>query len=325
MIKSVTFPLEGVGYIYKKVEKPEKPKKENRYRKTSYDEEMEAYKKKLSFYKKHKDEFVLPASKNLVGKTFEFQDGKINVLFGPNACGKTTILKAIAGTAMIEDGFTSFRKPIEFGLFEMKRNIQSIVDELKKNSSVVEWDGTPIYYDNFDKTRANSYGMFGNLVGSALQDLRDEIEYHMTSKRISAGQNTLYITNKILRICQEPISMKSLCDNQIKKFTGCNETWKKTGKTNYEYFSSYEGFEKEIYPTLVFDEMDKSLDIETVWKLYTEFLPVLVEKYKNQIILVSHSPLILTETIFNNPSYNIVSVDEDYTNSIKETLKNVKF
>ena len=121
------------------------------------------------------------------------------------------------------------------------------------------------------------------------------------------------------------MSMKEICDKQMKQFASSNDVWQKVGKANYEYLSGFEAFEKEVYPTLIFDEIDKSLDIETVWKLYAEFFPALVEKFKNQVILVSHSPLILTETVWNNPLYNIISLDNDYTNSVKETLRNVRF
>lgn len=329
MIKSVSFPEEGSGYIYEKPEKPEKPKKDYRYNRErqTYEEAMTEYKKEMAYYKKHKDEFVLPCAKNLVGKMFEFRDGKINVLFGPNASGKTTIIKAIAGNAMIDDGFSHFSEPIEFGFgFDNKQwNIHRIIQKKKKNTSIVEWDGAPIYYDNFEHTKSNSYGVFGEMVGSALQNLRDEIEYHLTSKSISAGQNTLYIMRKIMEIVNNPLSMKSICETQLKKFGNCNDVWKKVGEVNYDYFSNFKEFETEVYPTLIFDEIDKSLDIATVWQIYTAFLPAIVEKYKNQIIIVSHSPLILTESVWNSPLYNIISLDNDYTNSVKETLRNVRF
>ena len=48
--------------------------------------------------------------KNLLNRTFEFSGDKINVLFGPNASGKTTIIKTIAkyclcGDSHASDGF----------------------------------------------------------------------------------------------------------------------------------------------------------------------------------------------------------------------------
>ena len=328
MIKSVTFPEEGSGYIYEKVEKPEKPIKNSRfYREGSYEQAIETYKKEMAYYRKHKGEFITAASYNLVGKTFHFQDGKINVLFGPNASGKTTIIKSIVGNAMIDDGLTTFAEPLKFGfrLDQKEFELQPLVDAKKKNTSFVEWDGTPIYYDNFEYTKSNANGIFGAMVGSALQSLEDEIEYHLTSKSISAGQNSMYIMGKIMKIVSKPFSMKSICEGQLEKFARANDLWQMCGKANYEYFSKYERFESEVYPTLIFDEIDKSLDIATVWNIYTKFFPKIVEKYNNQIIMVSHSPLILTDKVFNNPSFNIISLDDKYTNSVKEMLKNVRF
>ena len=41
--------------------------------------------------------------KNLGEKTITFDPDKINVIFGPNGCGKTTILKAIANVCLCGD------------------------------------------------------------------------------------------------------------------------------------------------------------------------------------------------------------------------------
>ena len=49
--------------------------------------------------------------------------------------------------------------------------------------------------------------------------------------------------------------------------------------------------------TFMFDEMDKSMDIMNVAFLYGELLPALVKRFGVQIIIVSHSPLILTRNI----------------------------
>ena len=42
-------------------------------------------------YNKNKNNYILGCSSNLIGKKFIFEDKKINVIFGPNASGKTTI------------------------------------------------------------------------------------------------------------------------------------------------------------------------------------------------------------------------------------------
>ena len=104
-IKSVKYPKKGTGYLYNKLERPVKPdiytrgrykKDENRYK-----EEMDMYEKDMEYYKEHKGEYVLKCSNNLVGRKFIFDDKKINIIFGPNGSGKSTIIKSIAGVALI--------------------------------------------------------------------------------------------------------------------------------------------------------------------------------------------------------------------------------
>ena len=84
-------------------------------------------------------------------------------------------------------------------------------------------------------------------------------------------------------------------------------------------------YDKECPITLLLDEIDKSLDIETVWLLYHDILPQLVEKFGIQIICVTHSPLILTDTIYNSDKYNIISIDDEYTNNVRTLLKGNNF
>ena len=326
MITNVKFPKEGNGYLYEKYEKPEKPDKNDRRSRTPYDERLKEYNEELAVYKANKGKFILHAAYNLVGKEFAFEDGKINVLFGPNASGKTTVLRAIAGECLTEDGFTSLMEPIEFGFLAEKYDVSKVVGDLKKNTAYVQWDGAPLYYDNFAWRKEQAYGSFGGLVGSALGSLGEEIEYHLASHRASAGQNAVYILNKILRIASKKVSLKEICERQYKaRFANCNSIWKKCGEEQLEYLSKLPRYEEETYPTLMFDEIDKSLDIETVWMMYSEFFPALVKKYGCQIILVSHNPLILSEPIMENDVYNIISLDEAYTNDVRGILKGVRF
>ena len=197
MISLITFPKKGNGYLYQKYEKPEKPDKNNRRSRTSYEERLKEYNEELAHYNANKGKFILPAAYNLVGKEFSFEDGKINVLFGPNASGKTTVLRGIAGECLTEDGFTALRTPTEFGFLVEKYDVGKVIDRLKKNTAYVQWDGAPLYYDNFAWRKEQSYGSFGGLVGSVLGSMGEEIEYHLACGRASSGQHAVYILNKI--------------------------------------------------------------------------------------------------------------------------------
>lgn len=339
MIKSISFPLDGNGYIYSKPEKPEKPVKMGRefttydskthamvFNEKKYNEAMEVYKEEMKIWRKTKNDFILPCAHNLVGKTFSFEDGKINILFGPNASGKTTILKAIAGKCLITDGFTKLLEPMEmrgvsFGENATVDSIKENADRMAANTSTLDWTGNLVYYDNFASRRT---GFIGDLVGSFIENVGEEISYIIGKNSSSAGQHTAYVFNKIAKVATKQRSLKEVVEGQ-KWGNRMNDTWTAAYESQVEYFSALPDYDKDLPTTILLDEIDKSLDIETVWKLYTEVLPAFVEKKNCQFIMVSHSPLILSDDIYKSDKYNIISLDEDYTKAAKEILKKAHF
>ena len=102
-----------------------------------------------------------------------------------------------------------------------------------------------------------------------------------------------------------------------------NEHWYKTGCLALKYINEH--YSPGAKMTLLLDEMDKSLDIENTLLLYRDYLPTLQKKYDIQIILVSHSPIMLTNIVQDSPNYNFISIDKKYTKQMKELFKGVSF
>lgn len=180
MVKSLTFTGE-YGYISEKIPEPccsvrgfyinrECPDWD-RFNEEEL-QKIEKYKKEYAEWEKHKNDYNNPILvKNLLNRTFEFEPNKINLIFGQNASGKTTILKAIGGNAGTTDGYAKLLNPLGIHDFGEKASLESFKRNLTKtmgNSAIIEWDGTPIYYDNF--ANRNSYGSLGDLAGSVLGD-----------------------------------------------------------------------------------------------------------------------------------------------------------
>ena len=107
---------------------------------------------------------------NLLGKKFVFEPHKINVIFGENAAGKSTIINTLAaycqcGDADNLDGWTNinFVKPLPSHSFlssseeNDEKYVQQVVEDninrLMKNNAVVEWDGIPVYNDSFSNRK----------------------------------------------------------------------------------------------------------------------------------------------------------------------------
>ena len=343
MIKSVKFPKTGKGYIYKKAEAPgAEPKRsdfvyrkyDNKTHKDVVNEEKfksdhEYWEDAKAFYEAHKGELINPAAKNLIGRKFNFEPGKVNIIFGPNGSGKTTILKAIAGEAGIKgDGFTHPAEPSEvFGWTGDKRSVADVkkyLEGLKCNSSTVDWDGSIVYYDNLQEKLKFGMGYIGGLVGSAISSIGEEFDYRINAGKISSGQKAGWLLGKVVRLQKNGLTIKSIFDNVLNN-NRMNDVWVGSYKTQSEYFSKYDNYDKVVPMTFLFDEPEVNFDILTVWTLYSQFFPSVCEKFGTQIITVSHSPLVLAKEIAENEYINIISIVENYTEQAKELLRGMSF
>ena len=332
MIKSLTFTGE-YGYISEKLPEPIKPVKRriDMGQKLSEKEreQNKQYKKELKEWEKHKDDYNNPTlAENLLNRTFYFEPNKINLIFGPNASGKTTILKALGGIAGTTDGYAQLYSPLDVRDFEEKASIETFkrrkLQKLMCNSAIVDWDGTPIYYDNFANRK--SYGSLGDLGGSVLgNDIGTEIQYIILKDEISQGQNSLYLMNRLFNIAKQHLSYKDIFSEYINddgtyKPMAVNSAWEEAYKAQLDYYMSFENSLKNLPGTFLFDELDKSLDIINTCYLYNTALPKLVEKTGIQIIIISHSPIVLSKNIYKNEMYNIISINEDYTKECIDKL-----
>lgn len=333
MIKSLTFTGE-YGYIVDKIEEPICPvrgytegMKNPRYVNEKEKEQIKVWKKEHKEWEKHKDEYSKPhLAKNLLDRTFYFEPNKINLIFGPNASGKTTILKALGGIAGTSDGYAQLYSPLDIHDFGEEASIDTFkrkkIQKMMCNSAIVDWDGTPIYYDNFANRK--SYGSLGDLGGSVLgDDIVTEIQYIMSKDKISQGQNSIYLMSRLINIARQRLSYKDIFSKYVNddgtyKPMNVNSAWEAAYKAQLDYYMGFENSFKNLPGTFLFDELDKSLDIVNTCYLYNTVLPQLVETTGVQIIIISHSPIVLSEKIRNNEMYNIISIDEDYT---KECIK----
>ena len=273
---------------------------------------------------------------NLLGKKFVFEPHKINVIFGENAAGKSTIIKALAaycqcGAADNLDGWTNvnFVNPLSSGVFltseeekdekYMQQVVENGINRFMCNNAVVEWDGIPVYNDSFSNRKM--LGQLGELTGSVLGDGLDEALW-LTSRR-SLGEKSIAILCKMIPKLEKPFTLEE-CLSCVKKES--NSIWKNYQKALVQRLKRLNsGFSGEPVNTFMFDEIDKSMSISNVVTLYTKILPSLVEKTGCQIIIVSHSPVIITDQVYDSRFYNIINVTEGYAEECKSILSGFKF
>lgn len=165
-------------------------------------------------------------------------------------------------------------------------------------------------------------GEIGGLLGSMFNSVGEEICYRMGRNKISDGERTRLLFNRVVDIIanSKDLTMKSIIEKQMHKVA--NDTWKETERACRDYFAKFPNYDKVSGMTLLLDEVDKSLDLETVEKLYMKVFPKLKADYPYvQIILVSHSPLILSDKIYDSENYNIISLDELYTEDARQVMR----
>lgn len=154
----------------------------------------------------------------------------------------------------------------------------------------------------------------------------DEVQYIFASKEYSKGQISMWLTKKLFSIASKKYGYQDIFnefineDGSFKKFH-CNNTWEQCYKAQIEYYLSFPKALSREPGTFLFDEIDKSFDIVNIDFLYTTIFPEFIKKTGIQVIIISHSPIVLLDKIKNNKAYNFISIDRDYTEKCKQILK----
>ena len=127
-----------------------------------------------------------------------------------------------------------------------------------------------------------------------------------------------YQFSKLMKFMSKTITYNEILEPS-RKCLQSNEYWKNCFLAQEEYFKSFPmAFDPNGQNTYLFDEIDKSTDILNVNELYTKIFPSIIDKYGCQIIVISHSPLVLRNEIYNSDKYNFISMDEKYTNECRK-------
>lgn len=344
MITSIT--LDGKsGYIGEKWgddDRPEKPRRDNfRYRKwghghdivfnqEKFDADMKRWREEEKFWKEHNGKYKVECSSNLAGRKFRFSPDKVNLIFGPNASGKSTLLRAMASHAFCTDGWSGFVEPLEIDSSigdvrhdEYAAGLRKRITRMAGTSSEIEWDGSPIYWHNFENHK--SYGHIGDLQGSILRSIGEEMLYIVGSRTSSGGQKVFWQMEKLAGFMRENVTYDDIMQPWRQSYGRWvdkkGDCWGMALRVQEEYYKSFpKSFEKDGVNTYLLDEADKGMDILNTFTFYMDMLPGLAGRYGKQIIAVSHSPVVLSDEIFKSEKYNIISIDEQYTAECRRLL-----
>jgi len=195
-------------------------------------------------------------------KTLRFKAG-LNILWGRNGTGKSTLLTALARYFHCEQGGHS----VVTGNSVRAMSLDLFRDDLCTGMKV-EHDGQPVFYVN----PSQAIGLIGG--GAGFDDDFFMEGVMNTTAHISAGQTTLMRTNMVMKKLKEGVK-----EIEFKQ-------------------KPPEGIEKMLKPTsdekgpvtILLDEPDRSMDIDFARQLW-DLLPLLARE--RQIIVATHHPFAL--------------------------------
>lgn len=255
---------------------------------------------------------------NVGKKKFEFKKG-INLLYGPNGCGKSTIIKTIKGYCAIKvGGWTHPSVPSEIGIGRLNGSdyphAYSTYTPANCKALVV-WDGLPSFFNDGDvKIHELEYFFKFKTAGDGITDEND-IEKILTEKP-SAGQYRLLKINKVLNLLKAGAP-----DYNIEDFKGyenkddnyyANREFKFWNYINRLYTANHD----DSCNTVLLDEPERSLSHAKQKEFFLEILPRELKDY--QVIIATHS----LYSIFT-PDANIIEMEDGYIEDFKIAINDI--
>lgn len=236
-------------------------------------------------------------------KGLAFQPG-LNILFGPNGCGKSTILRMLALATASEQGGISTITDDWIRTVGAKEGRGDVTVGALKGIKVIH-DGQPVLYGN----PRNAVGLICG--GAAFDsDFTGEGIANIQSKA-STGYTTMNRLGRMLAVCQKQHSFPSAIDRRVAKAT--KKDW------NFAQSSSAEALLLPAIPTgqqtMIFDEPESGLGIPAQRNVFN-LLHSAARTQGFQIIVATHSVFAL-----GLPGVNYIEMQDNYIGQSEECLQ----
>lgn len=260
-----------------------------------------------------------PLDLPLIGqRKYTFSDG-INLLYGPNGCGKSTIIKTLKGYSAIKTGgWTYPTVPAQTGIGRLNGSdyphcYSSFTPANCK--AMVTWDGTPSFYNDGD-CKSSPLAHFFHI--QEYQDgITDENDIEKQLKEMpSSGQYRLSKLNKSLSMVKQ--GAPTYDEKDFGRFPDKSDSHYSLREYGYwkhikQLYNTHIGPSK---PTILLDEPERSLSHVKQKELFFKILPNELKDY--QVIIATHS----IYSLFT-PTANIIEMEHGYIDGLKTAIKEI--
>ena len=250
-------------------------------------------------------------------RVFEFKPG-INVVYGPNGSGKTTILQTLAAYTGLNTNDRSFGHGAGWSRppKDQERSIgykeEVTLDKLfvagspGKCKANVVWDGMPSFYNSakLSDTPTMTHFAFGDEAADGIGDTGLQLAM-IQGRAGSEGE---------LRKSQIAALLGAL-DKKPEPYTKPQREEDKVQKLYAEFVKS---LSRDGRRTLLWDEPDRSLDAEMQFTFWIEWMPRIMGKFDVQIILSSHS--FVPPWVEGTDLFNVIEIQKGKAKTVRNTM-----
>lgn len=211
-------------------------------------------------------------------KIMKFEPG-LNVLFGPNGCGKTTAIKVISAyTGIVKEGWSRVPDPMVGG----KKGYPECFSRITPGECYAElgWDGEPAFL--FDGINQGNLPLNFDGFETPFTSFSEGISEYMS--RPSSGMIIINRFSKLWPILKYPPDLTKPSE-RVSRY---NDVWRDNEKDYIKYVKSLRnGKSTPTRITVLMDEVDHSLSIVNQRSLWKTIMPDLGKHF--QIIVASHN------------------------------------